>query len=339
MTRAWQINSPDGIAGLTLADHDPGQPGTGEVLVDMRASSINFRDLSTIEDPVSRGLPYPTIPNSDGAGVIAAIGEGVQGLAVGDRVATCFFQAWKQGSVSAEAMASALGGARQGVLAESVKLSADGVIRIPDHLDFEEAATLPCAALTAWNALTLPMQVNPGDTVVLLGTGGVSVFAQQFCKMMGAETIVTSSSDDKLERMRKLGATHTINYRSQPDWDDLVLEITDGKGADRIIEVGGAGTLQKSLRAVRIGGQIALIGILTGVSGHINPTDIMRKSVNLRGIYVGSSKMFGRMNRALSLHKLHPVIDRVFPFEEAPDAYRMMKSANHFGKIVVSIGS
>jgi NADPH:quinone reductase-like Zn-dependent oxidoreductase len=234
-------------------------------------------------------------------------------------------------------MASALGGARQGVLAERVVLPADGVIHTPAHLSDVQAATLPCAALTAWHALTQPRPIVAGETVLVLGTGGVSVFAQQFCALMGARTIVTSSSDAKLARMRTLGANETVNYRTTPDWEDAVLELTNGQGVDRIVEVGGPGTLQKSIKAVRVGGTIGLIGVLTGGGGSVQPIDLMRKSVTLRGIYVGPKSMFTEMNAAIMAHQLQPVVDSSFAFEDARDAYHAMREAQHFGKLVITL--
>ncbi len=335
--RAWQINSGDGVAALELADVVAPEPGPGEVLIDVQASSINYRDLTTIEDPITRKLVFPTVPNSDGAGVVAAVGAGVTEFAPGDAVTSCFFADWVSGEISPGAMASALGGARQGVLAEQVVLPADGVIHTPSHLNAREAATLPCAALTAWHALTQPRPVVSGETVLILGTGGVSVFAQQFCAVMGAKTIATSSSDAKLERMRALGAGETINYRTTPEWDDAVLELTGGKGVDRIVEVGGPGTLQKSIKAVRVGGTIGLIGVLTGGGGSVQPVDLMRKSITLRGIYVGPKSMFAEMNAAISAHVLKPIIDSTFAFEAARDAYHAMRGAGHFGKLVIDV--
>lgn len=335
--RAWEIVSDGGVEALTLNERAAPEPGYGQVLVNVLASSVNYRDLSTIEDPVSRNLPYPTVPNSDAAGEIVAIGEGVEGIRVGDLVASCFFQDWLAGPISAAAMASALGGARQGVLADQVLLNVDGVVPVPAHLTAAEAATLPCAALTAWHALTEPHLVRPGETILLLGTGGVSVFAQQFCKLMGARTIVTSSSDAKLEQMRALGANETINYLATPDWDARAVALTDGVGVDRVIEVGGPGTLERSINAVRVGGVIALIGILTGVGGAITPTGLMRKSITLRGIYVGSRQMFTEMNRAIAAHRIKPVIDKRFDFGEARDAYHYMRSGGHLGKLVIDV--
>ena len=275
------------------------------------------------------------MPNSDGAGEIVALGRGVESLAIGDRVASCFFQDWNDGPCSTAAMASALGGARDGVLAEEVVLSAEGVLQIPGDLDFAEAATLPCAALTAWNALVEAGGVKAGDRVLLLGTGGVSVFALQFCGLLGAQAIVTSSSDDKLARARELGAWQGVNYRETPDWEQAVLELTGGEGVEVTVEVGGAGTLPRSIAATRVAGTVALIGVLTG--GEINPTTVMRKSIRLQGIYVGSRRMFADMNRAIAAGGLRPAIDRRFPFDEAPDAFRAMEQAGHFGKIVIEI--
>jgi len=335
--KAWEIVSANGVDGLALNERPSPVAGPGEVIVRVRASSVNYRDLATIEDPEPRGIKYPTIPNSDGAGEIIAVGSGVSRFSAGDRVMGCFFQNWPSGGISASAMGSAMGGAIDGVLAEEVVLKEDAIVRIPDHLSYEEAATLPCAAVTAWNALFGQGSVMAGETVLLLGTGGVSVFAQQFATMAGAKTIVTSSSNDKLQRVASMGAWQIINYRQNPDWEKTVLEMTDGHGVDRVVEVGGPGTLQKSISAARVGGSISLIGILTGAGGQIVPTDIMRKSLNIRGIYVGSREMFEDMARAIDTHKLKPVIDMVVSFEDAPDAYRHMRAAGHFGKIVISV--
>lgn len=334
MMKAWQIVSDGGIDALQLADVETPEPGPGEVRVKIAASSINFRDLMTIKDPVARNLPYPRVPNSDGAGTVTAVGAGVTGLKVGDRVASCFFQDWPAGPCSVDVMNSALGGALDGVLAEEVVLKAGGVIPVPEHLSLEQAATLPCAALTAWHALAEVGGVTAGDTVLLLGTGGVSIFALQFAKLMGARVILTSSSDAKLERAKAMGADDTVNYRTHPDWQDAVMDLTGGVGADVTVEVGGAGTLTRSIAATRVGGAIGLIGVLTG--GEINPTLIMRKSLKVQGIYVGSYRMFTDMNAAIALHRLEPVIDQTFAFDDAKSAYRAMEAAGHFGKIVIT---
>ncbi len=331
--RAWQIVSDGGVDSLELTDRTLGDPGPGEVKVRMRASAINFRDLSIITDPVPRGIKFPCIPNSDAAGEVVAIGDDVTSVAAGDRVASCFFQDWADGPCSPEIMATALGGAVDGVLAGDVILKEGGVIPIPDHLSFEEAATLPCAALTAWNAVVETGKTKAGDTVLLLGTGGVSIYALQFLNMLGARVIITSSSDEKLARAKEMGAWGTINYRKTPDWDAEVLKLTDGKGVDLTVEVGGPATLQKSIEATRVAGTVGLIGILAG--GEINPMPIMRKSMTVQGIYVGSRRMFSDMNRAITTHKMRPIVHETFEFEDAPSAYHAMQAAGHFGKLVV----
>ncbi len=333
--KAWEIVSDGGIDALACNERPTPAPGPGEVLVRMRANSINFRDLSTVLDPRARNLPYPRIPNSDGAGEVAATGPGVTRWKAGDRVAGCFFQDWPAGGISAQAMATALGGALDGVLAEHAVLREDGLVAIPDHLSFEEAACLPCAGLTAWNCLIAGGGLRAGETVLLLGTGGVSIFALQFATAAGARVIITSSSDEKLERARAMGAHETINYVDNPGWAARVLELTGGRGADHVLEVGGPGTMEQSIEAVRVGGHIAYVGVLTG--GAINPVGIMRKSIRLQGVYVGSRAMFEDMNRALALHDLHPVIDRTFSFADARDAFHHMKAAGHFGKIVITV--
>ena len=333
--KAYEIVGTEGIDALRLADRPTPEPGLGEVLVRIRASSVNYRDLMTILDPESRALPYPRVPNSDGAGEVLAVGPGATRFAPGDRVASTFFQRWDDGPITADAMASALGGALDGVLAEEVTLGERGLVSIPAHLSFEEAATLPCAALTAWHALIEKGRLKAGETVLLLGTGGVSIFALQFAVLHGARPVVISSSDAKLERARRLGAWQTVNYRATPDWDRAVLDITDGLGVDHVVEVGGAGTLERSIAACRIGGHIALIGVLTG--GQINPTPIMRKSLTVHGIYVGSRAMFEAMNRAIAAAELRPVIDRRCAFDEARAAYHHMQAAGHLGKIVITL--
>lgn len=333
--RAHEIKSDGGVDALTLVERRDPKPGPDEVLVRVRASSVNYRDLSTIEDPVSRNLPYPRIPNSDGAGEVVETGDKVTRFKPGDRVAATFFQRWIDGRITEDAMASALGGALDGMLSELVVLHQDGLVSVPEHLSYLEAATLPCAALTAWNSLVEQGNVKAGDVVLLLGTGGVSIFALQFATLLGARVIVTSSSDEKLAKAKSLGAWQAVNYSRTPDWEREVLDLTNGRGVDHTVEVGGPGTLQKSVTATRVAGSIGLIGVLT--QGELNPTLIMRKSIRLQGIYVGSRRMFEDMNRAIAQHRLKPVIHRTFAFDGAKEAYRAMRAARHFGKLVIEI--
>lgn len=333
--RNWQITNSRGIDGLTLAEHENPTPGANEVLVRVRANSINYRDLSTILDPEPRGIVYPRVPNSDGAGDVVGVGENVNRFRIGDRVAGIFFQKWIDGAINAELMASAMGGAVDGMLSEYVVLDQAALVKIPVHLSYEQAATLPCAAVTAWHSLVHVGKISAGDTVLLIGTGGVSIFALQFAVLHGARVIITSSSDEKLERARQLGAWQTINYRDNPGWDDIALALTEGNGVDHVVETGGAGTLSQSVEALRVGGSIGLIGVLTG--GEINPTPIMRKSLKMQGIYVGSRAMFESMNKAIEAAALIPVVDQEFSFEDAPAAYHHMRGASHLGKITISM--
>ncbi|MFC4273383.1 zinc-binding dehydrogenase [Sneathiella chungangensis] len=333
--KAWVINKKGGIDGLELIDRDIPKPGPREILVRLKANSINFRDLSTIKNASARGISGQRIPNSDGAGIVEETGPGVTAFKSGDRVVGTFFQNWLSGPIHDGVMPSALGGPIDGLLCEYALLKESGVLPVPAHLSFEEAATLPCAGLTAWNCLIEGGKARAGQTVLLLGTGGVSIFSQQLAKMSGIRTILTSSSDEKLARAKKLGANDVVNYREHPNWEEKVLELTEGRGVDLVVEVGGAGTLEKSIAAVRVGGRISLIGVLTG--GQIDPTSIMRKSVTLQGIYVGPRDMFSRLNTAIAHNGLRPVIDETFEFKDAKAAYRAMEKAGHFGKIVVKI--
>lgn len=335
--RAWQITREFGIANLTLVDRPDPQPGPGQIVVRVRATSLNYRDLITVKHGGLRGLNLPLVPLSDGAGEIVGVGDGVTRVGTGHRVAGIFFQNWLAGGPNAAHQASALGGALDGMLAEQVVLSEDGVVRIPDYMSYEDAATLPCAAVTAWQSMVSLGKMKAGDTVLILGTGGVSIFALQFAVAAGARSIVTSSSDEKLERANALGATHVINYQTTPEWGKRVLELTDGVGVDQVVEVGGAGTLVQSMEATRVGGMIGLIGILAGTDGEVNPIPVLMKSLRLQGVYVGSREMFEDMNAALTANRIKPVIDKVYPFEEARGALELMESAAHFGKIVVTV--
>jgi NADPH:quinone reductase-like Zn-dependent oxidoreductase len=305
------------------------------VLIKMRAFSLNYRDLMVVKGTYNPRLKLPMVPLSDGVGEIVACGAAVSRVKTGQRVATTFMQRWQGGELTESKARSALGEALQGVLAEYVALSEEGVVSVPDHLSDEEAACLPCAGLTAWHALVSEGCVKSGDTILVQGTGGVSIFALQFARLAGARVIVTSSSDSKLERARTLGASDGINYKTAANWDDRARELTGGAGVDHVIEVGGAGTLQQSLRAVRLGGRISLIGVLSGGSGQVNPLPILMKSICVQGIFVGSRDMFEAMKRAITLHQLRPVIDRVFRFDEVKDALRHLESGAHFGKIAL----
>lgn len=333
--KAYQIQTAAGIDGLKLVDLPEPQPGAGQVLVRVRATSLNFRDTAVVSG-MYPGQQLPVIPLSDGAGEVVAVGTGVTRVKVGDRVAGIFFQNWIAGKLTREKIKSALGGAIDGMLAEYVVLNQEGVVLLPDHLSYEEGATLPCAAVTAWQALVHRGGLIAGETVLLLGTGGVSIFALQFAKILGAKVIITSSSDEKLARAKQLGADETINYKTFPNWEERVYELTQQQGVDRVIEVGGAGTLEKSLRSTSVGGRISLIGVLGG-AGEVNHTQILMKSIDVQGIYVGSREMFETMNRAISLHQIKPVIDRVFPLAEVPAAYHYLKSGSHFGKVVIQL--
>ncbi|MEH6402101.1 MAG: NAD(P)-dependent alcohol dehydrogenase [Sneathiella sp.] len=333
--KAYVIAQGQGLDALQLRDRDVLKPGPGEILVKMKASSINYRDFLTINNASARGITEERIPNSDGAGIVEEVGSGVTSYKSGDRVVGCFFQEWVSGPITTKTMASALGGPIDGVLAEYVVFKENGLLPMPEHMSFEEASTLPCAALTAWNCLIETGGATAGSTALLLGTGGVSVFSLQLAKACGIRAIVTSSSDEKLARAHEMGASEMINYRTTPDWERRVQELTGGAGVDVVVEVGGAGTLEKSVEAVRVGGTISLVGVLTG--GKIDPTAIMRKSVRLQGIYVGPQAMFAKLNAALVQNKIHPVIDEVVPFEDARKAFELMQSGAHFGKIVIAM--
>jgi NADPH:quinone reductase-like Zn-dependent oxidoreductase len=279
-------------------------------------------------------LPY--VPVSDGAGEVVASGTGVTRAKPGQRVFASFMPGWVDGPPDEEKSRSALGGGGEGLLAEMAVLPEQGLLPVPEHLSFEEAATLPCAGVTAWNALVESGGIKPGDSVLVQGTGGVSLFALQFAHLAGARVIVTSKSDEKLKRAAELGASHGINYKTTPDWDKRVRELTGGRGVDMIVEVGGAGTLPASLKAVRLGGYIALIGVLAG-GGDVNPVPILMKNVKVQGIFVGSRRMFEAMNRAIEQAALHPVVDRVFSFDQAKEAMNHMESGAHFGKVVIRV--
>jgi|SRR5579875_1994685 len=322
-----------GIDKLALVEREMPRPDAGQVLMRMKAASLNYRDLMVVQGLYNPRLKRPMVLLSDGAGVVEEVGPGVTRFKKGDRVAACFMQKWIEGPITREKTASALGGAIDGVLREFAVFSEQGLVAIPPALSDQEAAALPCAAVTAWHALFEHTPMAPGETVLLQGTGGVSIFALQFANAAGLRTIITSSSDQKLERARQMGASETINYKSTPNWDEEARKLTGGRGVDHVVEVGGSDTMPRSLKAVRMQGAISVIGVLSGAEPAVSPREILMNSVRVQGIYVGSRAMFERMNRAIELHAIKPVIDRVFPWTEYPDALRYMESQQHFGKI------
>lgn len=331
--KTYEINQ-FGIENLEIAERpEPVATGTG-VKIKFHAASLNYRDLMMIKGWYNPKLKTPLVPFSDGAGEVVAVGDAVTKWKVGDRVMPIFMQGWLDGEVEFKKSKTALGGDLDGCLRELGTFDERGMVKIPDHLSYEEASTLPCAAVTAYNALFVSGGLNSGETVLLQGTGGVSIFALQFASAVGAKTIITSSSDEKLQKAKALGADNLINYKETPDWDVKVAELTDRRGVDHVVEVGGAGTLQKSVSAVKMGGHIAVIGVLSG-KGDFNPTAILMKAVRLQGIFVGSREMFEQMNLLIEKHQIKPVIDRVFEFEKAKEALTYMESGAHFGKVVV----
>ena len=330
--QVYESQTAEGAAGWKLVEREVPTPGPGQALLRVKAASLNYRDLALAQNPRQK---RPYVPLSDGAGEIVSVGEGVTRVAVGDRVAANFFLNWIDGDVRASIHDSAMGGAVDGMLAEYVALPAESLVHLPDYLRYEQAATLPCAAVTLWNALFEQSKLAPGETVLLLGTGGVSIFGLQFAKMVGAKVILTSSSDAKLERARALGADETLNYKTNPDWDKAVWQLTGKRGVDHVVEVGGGGTMERSLRSTRTGGTVSAVGMLTGFDSKIDPFLIVGRSLRVNGIYVGSVAMFERMLDVIRQHELQPIIDQVFPFAEAPQALEHLSSGSHFGKIVI----
>jgi NADPH:quinone reductase-like Zn-dependent oxidoreductase len=334
--RVWQISS-FGIDSLEFVERPTPVPAPGEVLVRVRAVSLNFRDLLVVQGSYNPKMKLPRIPCSDGAGEVVAMGDGVNSLKPGDRVAAIFMQNWLDGPIDKAKSKGALGGDMDGMLAEYVALKETGLVRIPEHLSFQEAATLPCAAVTAWNALRAA-NLQPGSTVLIQGTGGVSIFALQLARLSGARVLGISSSDAKLERAHSLGLDEGLNYTDNPEWDNWVLNKTDGVGVDLVVEVGGMKTLPRTLKAVRVGGTVAQVGVLSG-SGDPVPFplgSILHKCVHIQGIYVGSRKDFEDLNRAISLVGLRPVGEN-FHWSQAREVLMRMEEGSHFGKLVVTI--
>ncbi len=334
--RAYQVQTANGVEDIKLIDQETPTIAADEVLVKMKACSLNFRDLLIPLGGYVRNDVRPIIPISDGAGEVVAIGDAVNNIQVGARVAGNFFQEWIDGSMNDAGLHSALGGSINGVLADYFVLKANAAVAIPEHLSFEEASTLPCAAVTAWHALVAQGNLQAGETILLLGTGGVSIFALQFAKAMGANVIITSSSDEKLERAKSMGADYTINYVNHPDWEQEVLNLTDGKGVDNVLEVGGVGTFEKSIASTKVNGTVSMIGLLTGAEGAAFNLSVVFNLLRVQGIYVGSVEMFTAMNKLISEQNIKPVIDKTFTFNDSLAAYQYLASAKHFGKVVIT---
>ena len=334
--RVIEVRDRCGIESLSIVERPDPLPGPGQICVEFRAFSLNYRDLLVVRGVGRWRPPLPRIPVSDGVGVVAATGPGVSRVKMGDRVAPIFYPNWLDGEVSDDKLASPLGGAvADGVLAEKAVFDESSVVQVPEHLSDEEAATLPCAGVTAWNAVTAASRIAPGDTVVILGTGGVSIFALQFARMLGAFVIVTSSSDEKLARAKQLGADAGINYRTTPAWPNAVMELSGGLGADHVIDT--VGGLREAIAAIRVGGSVAFVGLLAGMSAEVDLVALMGKSARVRAIDVGSRAMFAAMNRAILCHGMRPIVDRVFGFSDAANALRYLSEAKHFGKVCLRI--
>ena len=334
--KAIELHPEEGFDALRFVERPaPSAPGPLDVVVRIRAVSLNYRDLAVARAAKKRAKR--SVPASDGAGEVAAVGERVTRVKVGDRVAAAFFPTWTSGGLTKEHHANALGGSIDGVLAEQVVLPESAWVRMPAHLSFEQASTLPCAGVTAWHALFEAASLKPGDTILVQGTGGVSIFALQLARAAGAAVIATSSSAAKRARLEEMGAATTIDYRQEPKWGDAVRAATGGRGVDIVVEVGGAGTFDESVKALRFGGTMSLLGILAGTAGPIDTYAIFQKNLRVHGIYVGSVVMFEALVRALEASRIAPIIDRVFPFDEARGAYEHLASGAHFGKVVIRI--
>ncbi len=335
--RALEIQGTFGFDHLKFTKRPVLSPGPGKVRLRMKAACLNYRDLLTVKGLYNPKQPLPLVPGSDGVGVVEEVGLGVSDLQTGDRVMPAFNPGWISGDFTRAHRQTSLGGPVDGTLQETMIVPAAGVVRVPEYLTDAEASTLPCAAVTAWSALVDQGGLRAGETVLVQGTGGVSIFALQIAKAAGAQVMVISSCDDKLAKANALGADHLVNYVEKPDWHKEALEWTDGRGVDHVVEVGGSGTLDRSLKSVRLGGQIAVIGILDGTRGQIDLIPVLMGRVRLQGVMVGSRDTFAAMTRAFEANQIRPVIDRVFFLEEAVDAFHRMESAEHLGKIVVSL--
>ena len=334
----YEVKDAFGLDNLVKVERPDPKPGPGQVLIKVKATSVNYRDLLLVQGFYNPKQPLPIIPFSDGAGEVVEVGEGVTRVKVGDRVANCFFQGWISGKPMPEKVAgTSMGSPLDGMLTELIAIDAEAVVHLPDHLSYEEGATLPCAALTAWSCLFRHGSVSAGQTVLALGTGGVSIFALQLAKMVGADVVITSSSDEKLARAKELGASHGVNYKTDEKWSKAVKAATGGAGVDHVIEVGGVGTLEHSIRACKMGGHISLVGVLAGPKAPLNLTLVLMQDIRIQGVFVGPRESFEDMNRAIAQHKLKPVIDKTFPFDEARQALEYVRDGKHFGKVCISV--
>jgi NADPH:quinone reductase-like Zn-dependent oxidoreductase len=332
--KSYHANSGAGVAGLTLKEHDEPKPGPREVLIRMRANSLNFRELMVLRGNYPLPVKRDVVMGADGAGEIVGVGDGVSRLKVGDRVAAAMFPQWIDGPIDWE-YAPQLGGSLDGMLSEYVVLSEDALVHIPEHLSFVEAATLPCAAVTAWNALTGARKLQAGDTVLTLGSGSVSLFALQFARLFGARVIATTSNEEKANRLKAAGADAVIDYRKTPEWHQAVRELTAGRGVDQVVEIGG-GTLEQSIQSTALNGQINFIGRLSDAASKIDINLLYNSVATLRVIFAGNRAQFIAMNRAIAVNRLKPIIGRVFPFEEVVEAFRYYEEVQPFGKVVIS---
>ena len=336
--RLYELQNADGIDGLKLLERPTPSPGRDEVLLRITAATLNYRDLLTIRGGYGSRQKLPLIPLSDAAGVVEAVGPGVTRFKTGDRAVNGFFLNWFAGKPSERKFSGAPGGQVDGVLSEYRVFPQHALVHTPAHLSDPAAAALACAGLTAWSAVVKFGGLSPGDTVLTQGTGGVALFALQFAKLVGARVISTSSNDRKIAKLRKLGADATINYATTPNWGSQVRALTAGCGVDLVVEVGGSGTLNESIRATRVGGTIAMIGVLAAPAGDFRLPIVVMQQLRLQGVTVGSLEDFRMLIDAVALHRLQPVIDRVFPFEQAPQAFTYMASRKHFGKVAIAVG-
>ena len=337
--RAYEIAAGSStLDGLRRCERPEPTPQPTQILLRIHAASLNYRDLLIARGHYMGGaVTANTIPLSDGAGEVVAVGAAVTRFRVGERVAGTFFRGWIDGRPPRGPLIALGAPPADGVLAEFAVFDEQDAVAVPAHLSWAGAATLPCAAVTAWRSLVDIGHIAPGETVLVLGTGGVSIFALQFARIAGARVLVTSSSDEKLARAKALGADGCVNYRTHPEWDREVLTLTDGRGVDQVLDVGGSGTLSRSIGAVAPGGRVAMIGVLTGLGSPVHPYGLLGKQAALQGVYVGSRGHFERMNAAISAHKLEPIVDREFVFDEALAAYRHLESGTHFGKVVIRL--